>query len=70
MITPEEGFPTSEFDPAADARATPRPEEEIADGESDPVGAAAVVGDPPREPAAGGDAGGPPAQGEGAPDSW
>ena len=39
-----------------DADTAPRPEEEVADAT--------------REPAAGGDADGPPAQGEGAADSW
>jgi hypothetical protein len=45
---------------AADPDAAPRPEEEIAD--AGPV-------DPREQPAAGGTADGPPAQGEGAPDS-
>ena len=59
MITPAEGSPRSELDPAADPGATPRPEEEVAD---------ALRAD--REPAAGGDAAGEPAQGEGEPDSY
>ena len=63
MITPAEGFPASELDPAADPRATPRPEEEVADA----VQADRTPAD--REPAAGGSAVGEPAQGEGEPDS-
>jgi hypothetical protein len=46
---------------AADPDASPRPEEEIAD--AGPI-------DPHEQPAAGGTADGPPAQGEGAPDSY
>lgn len=59
MITPAEDFPLSELDPAADPGATPRPEEEVAD---------AARAD--RQPVAGGDAAGEPAQGEGEPDSY
>ena len=60
---PESGFPERELEPVtADPDALPRPEEEVADAGRDDR--------PPREPAAGGGAGGEPAQGEGAPDSW
>ena len=49
---------------AADPGALPRPEEEVADGPGgDPV-------DPQDQPAAGGSVDGPPAQGDGAPDSY
>ena len=52
---------------SADPSALPRPEEEVADGGQapgqDPV-------DPQDQPAAGGSADGPPAQGEGATDSY
>lgn len=52
---------------AADPGALPRPEEEVADGGGtpgqDPV-------DPQDQPAAGGSADGPPAQGDGALDSY
>ena len=46
-----------------DPDATPRPEEEVADAGRD-------VDDPQAQPVAGGSDDGPPAQGEGAPDSW
>ena len=50
---------------AADPDALPRPEEEVADAARDgqPL-------DPAEQPAAGGNADGPAAQGDGAPDSY
>ena len=59
--------PDHEIEPvAADPDALPRPEEEVAGvRDADPDGVP-----PADQPAAGGSAGGPPAQGEGAADSW
>lgn len=50
---------------AADPDALPRPEEEVADAVRDDAPL-----DPQAQPAAGGTDGGPPAQGDGAPDSY
>lgn len=60
--------------PAADPDALPRPEEEVADAVRDSDdggrGGSGAAADPQAQPVAGGTDDGPPAQGDGAPDSY
>ena len=55
---------------AADPGALPRPEEEVADGGAPASTSGQDPVDPQDQPAAGGSADGPPAQGDGAADSY